>query len=168
VTNGASTGNWAGVERMRNARFGGSNRNGLSRWARPSRTAHGGGTALEGNLLAQLLNEIALGIWLCVSILGIMLGLLIASAAQVWARTVFAPGAVLGAAIVLASLGATLVAAGRYLWRGPLAPWGWRDSSRWLAAMGVFIVGTFAWAALGIIFATSWDFPASLLARAER
>ena len=153
---------------MRGITSGGSNGDGLPPWARPSGTARGGEAARERDLLAQVLNEIALGVWVGVSILGIMLGLLVASAAQVWARTVLVPGAVLGATVVVVSLGATVVAVGRYLWRGPRASLGRRDSSPALAAIGVFIVGMLAWAVLVLIFATGWDFPASLFARAAR
>ena len=153
---------------MRRITSGGSNGDGVPRWARPSGMAHRGEVAEERDLLAQGLNEIALGVWVCVSLLGIMLGLLVASAAQVWARTVLVPGAVLGATVVVVSLGATVVAVGRYLWRGPRASLGRRDSSPALAVIGVFIVGMLAWAVLVLIFATGWDFPASLFARAAR
>ena len=70
------------------------------------------GGADERALLAAA-GELALGVWACLSLLGIALGLLLASLAQVWARTVWAPGAVLGGLLVLASAGLTPLASHR-------------------------------------------------------
>ena len=152
---------------MRRAEFDGDERG-----DRPSRPGYPempvwDGRVDEGEPLAAAANEIALGVWVCASVLGIAFGLLVASLAQVWARSVLAPGAVLGAGVVVASLGATLAAVGRYRLRGavPPRPGG---SSRALATASVFVVGALAWVALAVIFATGWDFPASLFARAAR
>lgn len=97
--------------------------------------------------------------------LGVMLGLVTAPLAQVWARDVLAPGAALGAVLVVASLCLTLVAAGRYLVRGAMRPRA-GDSSLALATASVVIVGMLAWVVLVVIFATEWDYPASLFVRA--
>lgn len=137
---------------MRGATPNGSNRDGPRRWPHPPATPYQGAAPEERDSPAQVLNEIALGVWVCVSILGIVLGLTVASLAQVWARSVLVPGAVLGALLVVVSLGVTVVATGRYLWRGALPPLGRRDSSRALANMSAFIVGMLAWTALAVIF----------------
>lgn len=126
---------------------------------------HGVATEEEREALVEAAREIALGVWVCVSVLGVVLGLITASLAQVWTRDVLAPGAVLGAIIVVASVCLTLVAAGRYVMRGAVLP-GARGASRSLATVSAVLVGMLAWVVLAVIFATGWDFPASLFARA--
>ena len=45
----------------------------------------------ERALLAEAASELALGVWVGLSLLGITLGLAVASLAQVWTRQVLAP-----------------------------------------------------------------------------
>ena len=50
----------------------------------------------ERALLAEAASELALGVWVGLSLLGITLGLAVASLAQVWTRQMLAPGALVG------------------------------------------------------------------------
>ncbi len=122
------------------------------------------GLADERALLVAAAGELVLGVWTCLSLLGIALGLMVASLAQAWAQAVLAPGAVVGGVLVLASAGLTLLASHRYLWRGATLPCP-ANPSRPLAIGSVCVVVGVAWAALAIIFATGWEFPIALLWR---
>jgi len=107
---------------------------------------------------AEAVNEAALGAWVCAALLGVALGLGVAKYAQAWARTAFHPTAILGALMVLISVGVTLAATTRYLDRAARLAYP-RVPPRMLATFGLVLVSLLAWIALAIIAFAGWEFP---------
>ena len=107
---------------------------------------------------AEAANEAALGAWVGAALVGIVGGLGIAKYAQAWAGATLHPAALVGAVVVILSVGLAAVASGRYLQRAAnLAHPG--TPPRSLATLGLVLVTLLAWLALAIIAFAGWEFP---------
>jgi hypothetical protein len=101
---------------------------------------------------------VAVAVWLCVSLLGVMLGLALAKFSQAWGGYLLHPGAVWGAGVIVISVALGLIAAMRYrlLAAGRLPP---RWSAQAQARLAGMVVLMLAWAALNLILFAGWEAP---------
>lgn len=90
--------------------------------------------------------DVALGIWVLVSLAGIGAGLLVAKYSQAWAADPFHPGAVVGSTFIVTSVALSFIALRRYLrHRAGHHP------SPWLATLAGSLCTGLGWVALMII-----------------
>ena len=90
--------------------------------------------------------DIALGIWVLVSLAGIGAGLVVAKQAQAWAADPYHPGAMVGATVIATSVGLSFVALRRYL-----SHRAGHDRSSWLATPVSGLCTGLGWVALMVI-----------------
>ena len=105
-----------------------------------------------------VINDIMLGVWVLISLVGTLLGLAIAKYSQAWAQDALHPGVAVGALIVIDSVALTLLAGTRYEIRR-LDLLDRRRPSRLLMVLSVSLIVGLGWAALAIICFAGWEVP---------
>jgi hypothetical protein len=105
--------------------------------------------------LADLAADAGLALWLCASLIGIMLGVALAKFAQAWSDTAVHPAVVSGAVAVVASAVLGIAAVRRYLGSPSNRP----PEARLLAYLSLLLVLALGWAGLAIIALAGWEIP---------
>jgi hypothetical protein len=103
-------------------------------------------------------DDVALATWSIVALLGVALGVALAKYSQAWSRDVLHPGATLGTAMIVISLGLALAAGVRY-WAQAVDPLSGRRASRALTVLSALLVISLAWAGLNIVWLAGWALP---------